>query len=117
MSEDLNIVVLCGRVTRDGEYNSEIGGGMLKVGLATNRSYKDKSGEWKKTVTYHNLTVFGRDAVYWKDKVTKGMVLTAKGSLETREYKTRDGEAKKVTEVRVESLYGSTGASREESPF
>ena len=62
----VNKVILLGRLGRDPEtrYASEGGTAICHLALATSRRYKDRDGNRKEDTEWHNVVVFGRQAVF-----------------------------------------------------
>ena len=74
--------------------------------VAINRRYQDKqTGEWKDAgVTFLSLVAYGRLAEEIEATMDKGDMVIGKGTLEQRDYETKDGEKRSVYEVRLTSL-------------
>ena len=98
MSRSLNKVML-------------IGNQVAKVSLATNRQWKDSSGQPKEKTEWHRLTFFGRLVDIVDQWVKKGDRLYVEGRLEYSESET-DGQKKYWTDIIVAEMVmlGSTGA-------
>jgi single-strand DNA-binding protein len=105
MAGSVNKVILVGNATRDPEVKT-IGSGsqVANFGMATNRSWKDASGQKQEKVEFHNLVAWGKLADIIGQYVTKGMKLYVEGRLETREWEGQDGGKRKSTEVIVEEM-------------
>lgn len=81
MANDLNVVSLCGNLTRDCELKYTSGG--MAVGsfaIANNRSVK-RNGEYVDEVSFYDVTVFGKTAENLKKYLTKGKKVVIGGSL------------------------------------
>ncbi len=53
--------------------------------LATSKSWRDESGEWKTYTDWHRITVFRESTVKWmKDKLKKGDTVYVEGKLTYR---------------------------------
>ncbi len=103
--KSVNKVILLGNVTRDPELKATANGqSVATFGLATNRVWKDQSGEKQSLAEYHNLVAWGGLAEFCAQSVHKGKPLYVEGYLKTRSW---DGpEASKIfrTEIVVENL-------------
>ncbi|MEK7858784.1 MAG: single-stranded DNA-binding protein [Elusimicrobiota bacterium] len=114
---ELNLVVLSGRVTRDGEiFVTQSGLSKLTVSLAVNRRVKDaKTGEWKDDVFFIDCVAWRELADRSKEKAKKGASVVVEGRLTCREYEDKAGGAKrKAFEVmanRLQFLTMSASAS------
>lgn len=96
----LNKVMLIGNLTRDPELKSLPSGvAVATVGVATNRTWKDKSGAKKEDTQFHNVVVFGRSAEIIGQYLKKGSSIYVEGRLQTRSWDDKDGQKKYRTEI------------------
>ena len=113
---NVNKVILVGRLTRDPEVrNTPSGQSVATLSMATNRFWKDKSGQRQDKTEYHNVVLWGRLAEIAGQYLVKGQECFIEGRMETRKYTGKDGVEKKVTDVVTESFqFGSKpqGASK-----
>jgi single-strand DNA-binding protein len=102
----LNKVFLYGNLTRDPELRALPSGGQVaNFGLATNRVYKDKSGEKKETAEFHNIVAFARQAEVIGQYCKKGKAIFVEGRIQTRSWDDKtSGEKKYRTEIVVENF-------------
>lgn len=102
----LNKAFLFGNLTRDPELRALPSGGQVaSFGLATNRVYKDKSGEKKETTEFHNIVAFGRQAEVIGQYCKKGKAIFVEGRIQTRSWDDKESGAKKYrTEIVVENF-------------
>jgi single-strand DNA-binding protein len=112
---NLNKVILIGRVTKDPEMRSTTGGtATARIGLATNRIYKDKQGNKKEQTQFHNCVAFGRTAEIIGQFVSRGQLLMVEGRVETRSWENREGVKSYITEIIIENIQmGPKPAARE----
>ncbi len=122
----LNKVFLYGNLTRDPELKAlPSGSNVANFGLATNRTYKDKSGAKQETTEFHNIVAFGRTAEVIAQYCKKGRPIFVEGRITTRSWEGKeDGKKQYRTEIIVENFQfgadggpasGSRGASRSET--
>lgn len=110
----LNKVFLHGNLTRDPELRSLPSGGQVaSFGLATNRTYKDKSGAKQEATEFHNIVAFGRSAELIGQYCKKGKALFIEGRIQTRSWEGKeDGKKQYRTEIVVESFqFGDSARS------
>jgi len=112
----LNKVIIVGNLTRDPELSTiPSGQKVCKIGVATNRVWKDKSGAKQESTTYHNIVVWGRQAETSAQYLKKGQQVMVEGRIETRSWDDKTtGEKKYRTEIvadRVQFGAKSGGAS------
>jgi len=83
----LNKVYIVGNLTRDPELKTLPSG--IKVAnfsLATNRVWKDASGQRQEAADYHNIVVFGRQAETTAQFLIRGSQALIEGRLQTRSW-------------------------------
>ena len=110
MSRSLNKVMLIGNVGSDPEVRTTSSGTQVaKMSLATNRQWKDGSGQQKEKTEWHRLTVFGRLVDVVEQWVKKGDRLYVEGRIEYSESES-NGQKKYWTDVIVAEMVmlGST---------
>lgn len=96
----LNKAIVIGNLTRDPELRSLPSGVQVAtLGVATNRVWKDKDGQKKEDVQYHNVVVFGRQAELVAQYLRKGSSVLAEGRMQTRSWDSQDGQKKYRTEI------------------
>ncbi|PIP13942.1 MAG: hypothetical protein COX48_02845 [bacterium (Candidatus Stahlbacteria) CG23_combo_of_CG06-09_8_20_14_all_34_7] len=83
----LNRIILAGRVVRNAEkrFTSD-NTGVISFRLASSRKYKDKSGEWKETVLFINVSYFEKYSDGLEKKLMQGAPVIVEGSLELNTY-------------------------------
>ena len=97
----INQVTLKGHLARDGETKTMRDGEtrICNFSVATNRSYKNKAGEWTKTADFHRCVAWYPDPELTK-KMLKGAAIFVQGRLQTRSWDDPSGNGKRyVTEV------------------
>jgi single-strand DNA-binding protein len=99
MPEGLNRVMLLGNLGADPELRVTPGGqAVLKLRLATNETYLDKSNVRQERTEWHRVTVWGRRAEALGKILQKGDLLFVEGRLQTSSYE-KNGEKRYSTEV------------------
>jgi single-strand DNA-binding protein len=106
----LNKVQLYGNLTRDPEVRAlPSGQQVVSFGMATNRSYKDKTGVQKDMTEFHNIVAFGRVAEVMGQYLKKGRPVYVEGRLQTRSWEA-EGQKKYRTEIVVDNFqFGADG--------
>jgi single-strand DNA-binding protein len=109
----LNKVLLYGNLTRDPEVRAlPSGAQVVTFGIATNRSFKDKTGAQKEMTEFHNIVAFGRLAEVMGQYLKKGRPVYVEGRLQTRSWEA-DGKKNYRTEIVVDNFqFGADGGAR-----
>jgi single-strand DNA-binding protein len=103
--KSVNKVILLGNVTRDPELKATTSGqSVATFGLATNRVWKDPTGEKQSLPEYHNLVAWGGLAEFCAQSVKKGKPLYIEGYLKTRSWDGPEGSKIFRTEIVIENL-------------
>lgn len=95
-----NKVQLIGRLGQEPEITTfNDGNKVAKFSLATDDSYKDKTGQKIERAYWHNIIVKGGLVRVVEDYVKKGQEIALEGKLTNRVWETDAGEKRYVTEV------------------
>jgi len=90
---NLNLVQVCGRLTKEPELRAtQTGVKVLSIGVASNRAYKDKDGNRKEEVEFHNVTE------NIEKYFNKGDEIYIQGRLKTSSWE-KDGKKHYKTEI------------------
>ncbi len=96
----VNKVVLIGNTGQDPEVRHlESGVAVANFNLATNETYKDKSGEKVTQTEWHRVVLWRGLAEVAEKYVKKGELLYIEGRLRTRSWDDKDGNKRYTTEV------------------
>lgn len=99
----MNKVILLGRLTRDPEVkNTTTGKAVAKFYLAVDRRFKNKDGQ--KEADFFNVVVWGKQAEFVGQYLSKGSQISLSGRLESRSYEAQDGQRRYVTEVIADEI-------------
>lgn len=99
MAEGLNRVMLLGHLGADPELRVTPGGqAVLKLRLATNETYLNRSNVRQERTEWHRVTVWGRRAEALGKILQKGNLLFVEGRLQTSSYE-KNGEKRYSTEI------------------
>jgi single-strand DNA-binding protein len=119
MSKSVNRATLLGGVGKDPEIKTLPSGDLAaNFTLATNKSIKDKNGEWQEYVEWHNLVAYGRVAEIVRDHIVKGSKVYVEGEIQTRSWEDKtSGEKKYRTEIIVGTVVFMSTGTKKESEF
>jgi single-strand DNA-binding protein len=114
----LNKVFLTGRLTRDPEVRFTPGGTpVANFAVASNRRFRDQSGEWKEETTFVNVVAWQALAERIRDTLHKGSPVLIEGRIQTRSWENDQGQRRTAFEInamRVENLERRGGPGAEE---
>ncbi len=102
---NLNKVFIIGNLTRDPELRYTPGGtAVANLRMATNRKFKDKSGEVKQEVCFLTVVAWDKQAEVCNQYLHKGSPLFVEGRLQSRSWDGPDGKKRTVIEIRAERV-------------
>jgi len=115
---NLNKVFIIGNLTRDPELRTLPSGiPVVSFGVATNRTWKDKNGQKKEDVQFHNIVTFGKQAEIVKQYLSKGSSILIEGRIQNRTWEAQDGTKRNRTEIIAERIQlGPRRGSPEQEP-
>ena len=96
----VNKVILVGRLGRDPETRYTGGGqAVANFSVATDESYKDKSGERQKRTEWHKIVVWGKQAEIAQQYLKKGSLVFIEGRIQSREWQDKEGQKRTSFEI------------------
>lgn len=99
----MNKVILVGRLTRDPEVkNTTSGKAVAGFTLAVDRRFKNKDGQ--KEADFVPIVVWGKQAEFAGQYLSKGSQIGVSGRLQVRSYDAQDGQRRYVTEVVADEI-------------
>lgn len=102
-----NAVSLIGYLGKDPEFSDNNSVQSARLTLATSEKWKDKnSGEWKEKTEWHNISIFGNQAVYASKYLSKGSLVAIEGSLKTDKYTDKNGIERYATKILAREIQG-----------
>jgi len=105
MAGSLNKAQVIGNLTRDPEVRQTPNGQTVAtIGVATNRRWKDASGQQQEEVEFHNIVVWGKLAEICGQYLKKGAKTYFDGRLKTRTWEDPDGKKNYKTEIVAENM-------------
>ena len=96
----VNKVILVGRLGRDPETRYTGGGqAVANFSVATDETYKDRSGERQKRTEWHKIVVWGKQAEIAQQYLKKGSLVFIEGRIQSREWQDKQGEKRTSYEI------------------
>lgn len=81
---------------------------LARASIAINESYKNKDGGWVSETQWHNLVMWGPQAVFAEKSLAKGSEIAIEGKLVSRTYTDLEGITRYFTEVVVNEIISFT---------
>ncbi|MFH1405541.1 MAG: single-stranded DNA-binding protein [Patescibacteria group bacterium] len=101
----LNRATIIGNLTRDPETKQIPSGQTVSTfGVATNRAWKDPSGNKQEQTEFHDVVAWGKLAEICQQYLTKGKKVYVEGRLQTRNWEGQDGVKRYKTEIIIENM-------------
>jgi single-strand DNA-binding protein len=101
----MNKVVLAGRIGQDPRTNHSASGVcVVNLSLATDESFKDREGNKVEQTEWHRIVVFGKQAEFCSNYLSKGRLVLVEGSLQTRKWQDQQGQDRYTTEVKAQRV-------------
>src|SRR3989304_2962650 len=102
---NLNRVMIVGNLTKDPELRSTTTGvPVVNFRIASNRRFKDNSGEWKEDVCYVGVVAWQKLAESCASKLKKGSAVYVEGELRSRTMDHEDGSRHSLVEIRAHHI-------------
>ncbi len=102
---DLNKAMIIGNLTRDPEIRTTNSGqNVASFGIATNRTWKDASGQKQEKAEFHNIVAWGKLADICGQYLNKGKKVYIEGRLQTRDWEAQDGTKRQRTEIVADNM-------------
>src|SRR5579863_9161978 len=96
----VNKVILVGRLGRDPETRfTGAGQAVANFSVATDESYKSRTGERQKRTEWHKIVVWGKQAEIAQQYLKKGSLVFIEGRIQTREWQDKEGQKRTSFEI------------------
>jgi single-strand DNA-binding protein len=106
MSTLKNKVNLIGRLGAKPEAQTfESGAKKVRLSVATNESYKDKSGSWTDNTQWHTVVAWGKICDRIERVLDKGSEIVVEGRLVNRSFETKEGVKRFTTEIELSDFF------------
>ena len=103
----VNRAIIIGRMGRDPEVrHTQSGQVVASFSVATDESYKDKSGNKVESTEWHNVTAFGKTAEFVASYLSKCRLVYVEGKIRTEKYTDKQGVEKYATKILADRVQG-----------
>ncbi|MFG0256542.1 MAG: single-stranded DNA-binding protein [Phycisphaerales bacterium JB043] len=122
MAGSYNKVLLMGNLTRDIELKYVTGdNAVANIGIAVNRRFKSRDGEWRDETTFVDCEAWGRTAETMSKYLAKGRPVFIEGRLKLDQWQDNSGNNRSKLRVVVENFQfvdspGSSGGGGGNKP-
>jgi single-strand DNA-binding protein len=104
MANDLNVVALVGRLTRESELRYSSGGmAICRFSIAVNRRKRTADNRWEDEVSYFDCVLFGKSGENLNQYLERGRQVSIIGELRQNRWE-QEGQNRSKVEVVVNSL-------------
>ncbi|MEM0476389.1 MAG: single-stranded DNA-binding protein [Candidatus Aenigmatarchaeota archaeon] len=102
---NLNKVLLIGRLTQEVDFRYLPSGTPIAVlNLATNRTYKDKTGNLREETEYHKVVAWGKLAEICRQHLNRGRLIFVEGRIRSRSWIDPQGNKRMSYEIIAENI-------------
>ena len=96
----VNKVILVGRLGRDPETRyTGAGQAVCNFSMATDETFKDRSGERQKRTEWHKIVVWGKQAEIAQQYLKKGAQIYLEGRIQSREWMDKENQKRTSFEI------------------
>ncbi|NLK49116.1 MAG: single-stranded DNA-binding protein [Candidatus Cloacimonetes bacterium] len=111
----LNKIFIAGRITHDLELKyTPKGTPVLRFSLASDRRYKDDTGEWQTQTTFVDIVVWSYAAENIHKQAKKGTAVLVEGRLEIRSYVDQNNQNRRIAEIVADNVQTLEWGPRDE---
>lgn len=102
---DINNVVIAGNLTRDPSFRKTTNGTpVANFWIASNRKFRDNTGQWRENVCYVGVVAWYRLAESCSENLQKGSAVLVEGELQSRSLRTEEGRNRNIVEVKARRI-------------
>lgn len=100
----VNKVILIGNLGDDPENRAVGDTSVTNIRIATNETYKDKSGEKKTDTEWHSVELWGGLAKVSNQYLKKGSMVYIEGKIKTEQWQDSEGNNRRNVKIRANSM-------------
>jgi single-strand DNA-binding protein len=105
MAGSVNKVILIGRLGKDPELKyTPSGAAVAKFSIATDETFKDKTGEQQKRTEWHNIVAWNKLAEICGEYLTKGKQVYIEGRIQSRQWEDQSGNKRTAYEIVAQQM-------------
>ena len=100
----LNRVELRGRIGQDPRIANVGDSAVARFSIATSEIFKDRNGDLKEEITWHNVSAWQGRNIADFSKLRKGVPVSVVGRIRNIKYTTTEGEERQYSEIQANKL-------------
>lgn len=102
---DINNVMIAGNLTNDPSFRKTTNGTpVANFYIASNRKFRDNSGQWRENVCFVGVVAWYKLAESCFEFLKKGSAVLVEGELQSRTWKSEDGNNNNVVEIKARRI-------------
>ena len=102
---DINNVIIAGNLTCDPSFRKTVNGTpVANFFIASNRKFKDNSGQWRENVCYVGVVAWYKLAESCYENLKRGSAIIVDGELQSRNWRNNDGTSHNVVEIKARRI-------------
>ncbi len=102
---DINAVMIAGNLTSDPSFRRTSNGTpVANFYIASNRRFKDNTGQWRENVCYVGVVAWYKLAESCAENLHKSSAVLVDGELQSRIWKNEDGTTRNVVEIKARRI-------------
>jgi single-strand DNA-binding protein len=102
---DINNVIIAGNLTCDPSFRKTTNGTpVANFFIASNRKFKDNSGQWRENVCYVGIVAWYKLAESCYENLKRGSAIIVDGELQSRNWRNTDGTSHNVVEIKARRI-------------
>jgi single-strand DNA-binding protein len=102
---EMNYVLIVGNLTKDPAFRTTSNNTpVVNFSIASNRRYRDRNNAWQEDVCYVGIVAWNKLAESCHQRLKKGSAVLVEGELQTRNWKSDDGNHRSILEVKARRI-------------
>ena len=102
---EINYVIISGNLTKDPVFRQTTNSTpVVNFSIASNRKYKDSSGQWQEDVCYVGIVAWNKLAESCLERLRKGSAVLVDGELQSRNWKSDEGYNRSIVEIKARRI-------------
>jgi single-strand DNA-binding protein len=102
---DVNTVLIAGNLTRDPSFRRTTNGTPdANFWIASNRKFKDNTGQWRESVCYVGVVAWYKLAETCAENLRRGCAVLIEGELQSRSLRSDDGRNRNIVEIKARRI-------------